>query len=80
MYRFRVDFEIHEEDVCGTRSSMLAGLSCTKGVWYIYYRDTGSSILIWRRTAYGLCLFLHSLMVKELSQPSTRCHDQVLVC
>ena len=32
--------------VCGTRSSMLAGLSCTKGVWYIYDWDTGSSILI----------------------------------
>ena len=30
--------------VCGTRSSMLAGLSCTKGVWYIYDWDTGSSI------------------------------------
>ena len=32
--------------VWGTRSSMLdwalvAGLSCTKGVWYIYDRDTG---------------------------------------
>ena len=34
------------KDVCGTRSSMLAGLSCTKGVWYIYDWDTGSSILI----------------------------------
>ena len=34
-------------DVCGTRSSMLAGLSCTKGVWYIYDWDTGSTILIW---------------------------------
>ena len=34
-------------NVCGTRSSMLAGLSCTKGVWYIYDWDTGSSILIW---------------------------------
>ena len=33
--------------VCGTRSSMLAGLSCTKGVWYIYDWDTGSTILIW---------------------------------
>ena len=33
--------------VCGTRSSMLAGLSCTKGVWYIYDWDTGLSILIW---------------------------------
>ena len=32
--------------VCGTRSSVLAGLSCTKGVWYIYDWDTGSSILI----------------------------------
>ena len=38
---------IHGDDVCGTRSSMLAGLSCTKGVWYIYDWDTGSSILIW---------------------------------
>ena len=33
--------------VCGTRSSMLAGLSCTEGVWYIYDWDTGSSIMIW---------------------------------
>ena len=33
--------------VCGTRSSMLAGLSCTKGVWYMYDWDTGSTILIW---------------------------------
>ena len=33
--------------VCDTRSSMLAGLLCTKGVWYIYDWDTGSSILIW---------------------------------
>ena len=33
--------------VCGTRSSILDGLSCTKGVWYIYDWDTGSSILIW---------------------------------
>ena len=33
--------------VWGTRFSMLdAGLSCTKGVWYIYDWDTGSSILI----------------------------------
>ena len=24
---------------------MLAGLSCTKGVWYIYDWDTGSTIL-----------------------------------
>ena len=35
------------KSVCGTRSSMLAGLSCTKGVWYIYDWDTGSTILIW---------------------------------
>ena len=41
------DFRDREPPVCGTRSSMLAGLSCTKGVWYIYDWDTGSSILIW---------------------------------
>ena len=33
--------------VWGTRSPMLAGLSFTKGVWYIYDWDTRSSILIW---------------------------------
>ena len=38
---------VHLLLVCGTRSSMLAGLSCTKGVWYIYDWDTGSTILIW---------------------------------
>ena len=41
------ELEASCSSVCGTRSSMLAGLSCTKGVWYIYDWDTGSTILIW---------------------------------
>ena len=41
VYQSACKFEV----VWGTRSSMLdwvldAGLSCTKGVWYIYDRDT----------------------------------------
>ena len=39
----------HKDDVSGTRFSMLdwvrvTGLSCTKGVWYMYDRDTGQLI------------------------------------
>ena len=44
---FMLSPELCRADVCGTRSSMLAGLSCTKGVWYIYDWDNGSTILIW---------------------------------
>ena len=38
-----------DQNVSGTRFSMLdwvrvTGLSCTKGVWYIYDRDTGQLI------------------------------------
>ena len=49
-YPVRSFLAVH--NVWGTRSSMLdwvldAGLSCAKGAWYIYDRDTGWLVLMW---------------------------------
>ena len=65
---------------CLGYSVLDAGLSCTKGVWYIYAWDTGSSILIELPTG-SSSYVVYSLIIKQVSHPScARRHGQVLEC